>query len=181
VKPQNETPMGHAPPPPGDANAQSSLQLENRRFTYNELVVITNNFERVLGQGGFGKVYNGFLEDGTQVAVKMRSQTSNQGVREFLAEVEFMHACCIEISRLGIQLVIVHCSGSDLNTDSSQDSGVHDRLHQGWGVHGACLRVHVRRHPTRAHCRYTYISVIYDCVSYGVCTSASSNVIIIYL
>jgi hypothetical protein len=91
--PQNETPMGHAPAPlpPGDdayAQAQSSLRLENRRFTYKELEMITNNFQRVLGQGGFGKVYNGFLEDGTQVAVKLRSESSNQGAREFLLEVE---------------------------------------------------------------------------------------------
>ncbi|CAN6341323.1 unnamed protein product [Urochloa humidicola] len=86
VKPQNETPMSHMPT--GDAYPQSSLQLENRRFTYKELEMITNNFERVLGRGGFGKVYDGFLEDGTQVAVKLRSDSSNQGVKEFLAEAQ---------------------------------------------------------------------------------------------
>ncbi|PUZ65105.1 hypothetical protein GQ55_3G196700 [Panicum hallii var. hallii] len=86
VKPQNETPTSHAQP--GDAYHQSSLQLENRRFTYKELEMITNNFQRVLGQGGFGKVYDGFLEDGTQVAVKLRSDSSNQGVKEFLAEAQ---------------------------------------------------------------------------------------------
>lgn len=73
VKPQNET--------------TSSLQLENRRFTYSELETTTNNFQRVLGRGGFGYVYHGIMEDGTQVAVKLRSESSNQGVREFLAEV----------------------------------------------------------------------------------------------
>ncbi|CAL4902173.1 unnamed protein product [Urochloa decumbens] len=89
VRPQNETPMSYAPAPlpPGDVYGQSSLHLENRRFTYKELDMITNNFQHVLGRGGFGKVYNGFLEDGTQVAVKLRSQSSNQGVKEFLSEV----------------------------------------------------------------------------------------------
>lgn len=87
VKPQNETPVSHVPPAAGDEHAQSSLQLQNRRFTYNELQAITNNFEHVLGKGGFGKIYSGFLEDGTQVAVKLGSQTSNQGVKEFHAEV----------------------------------------------------------------------------------------------
>ncbi|TVU20528.1 hypothetical protein EJB05_36741, partial [Eragrostis curvula] len=68
----------------------SSLQLENRRFTYKELEMITNNFQRVLGQGGFGYVYHGLLEDGTQVAVKLRSHSSNQGVKEFLAEAQIL-------------------------------------------------------------------------------------------
>jgi len=87
VKPQNETPASHAPPAGGGSYPQSSLQLENRRFTYKELERITENFQRVLGRGGFGYVYDGFLEDGTQVAVKLRSDSSNQGVKEFLAEV----------------------------------------------------------------------------------------------
>ncbi|KAL6851619.1 hypothetical protein ACP4OV_020183 [Aristida adscensionis] len=86
VKPQNEMPLSHVPA--GGAYAQSTLQLENRRFTYKELETITNNFQRVLGRGGFGLVYDGFLEDGTQVAVKLRSDTSNQGVKEFLAEAQ---------------------------------------------------------------------------------------------
>jgi len=87
VKPQNETPVTHEPPAGGGSYPQSSLQLENRRFTYKELERITENFQRVLGRGGFGYVYDGFLEDGTQVAVKLRSDSSNQGVKEFLAEV----------------------------------------------------------------------------------------------
>ena len=68
----------------------SSLRLENRRFTFKDLKMITNNFQRVIGQGGFGLVYSGFLEDDTQVAVKLRSDSSNQGVKEFLAEVQIL-------------------------------------------------------------------------------------------
>ncbi|WOK91461.1 Receptor-like protein kinase [Canna indica] len=66
------------------------LQLENRQFTYMELDKITYNFKRVLGHGGFGTVYHGYLEDDTQVAVKMRSQSSSQGTKEFLAEVQHL-------------------------------------------------------------------------------------------
>ncbi|RWV94336.1 hypothetical protein GW17_00043136 [Ensete ventricosum] len=65
---------------------EGTLQLENRKFTYIQLQKITNNFGRTLGKGGFGMVYYGQLEDGTEVAVKMLSQTSSQGMKEFLAE-----------------------------------------------------------------------------------------------
>ncbi|CAL9063615.1 unnamed protein product, partial [Musa banksii] len=57
-------------------------------FTYPQLVKVTNNFTTVIGKGGFGNVYHGCLENGIQVAVKLRSQLSPQGVREFLAEVQ---------------------------------------------------------------------------------------------
>uniref|UniRef100_A0A0E0LZ14 Protein kinase domain-containing protein n=1 Tax=Oryza punctata TaxID=4537 RepID=A0A0E0LZ14_ORYPU len=64
-----------------DSYGHGSMQLENRRFTYKDLQKITNNFEQVLGKGGFGYVYYGILEEGTQVAVKLRSQSPNQGVK----------------------------------------------------------------------------------------------------
>ncbi|VAH21457.1 unnamed protein product [Triticum turgidum subsp. durum] len=80
VKPQNET----------TNDGDTSLGLETRQFTYIEIERITNNLRHVLGKGGFGYVYDGFLEDGTQVAVKIRSQSSNQGDKEFLAEVQIL-------------------------------------------------------------------------------------------
>ncbi|XP_003566697.3 putative leucine-rich repeat receptor-like protein kinase At2g19210 [Brachypodium distachyon] len=84
VKPQDLEAMSTASYGGGD---DDSLRIvDNRRFTYKELEMITNGFQRMLGQGGFGRVYDGFLEDGTQVAVKLRSHASSQGVKEFLAE-----------------------------------------------------------------------------------------------
>ncbi|XP_048539209.1 probable LRR receptor-like serine/threonine-protein kinase At1g51880 [Triticum urartu] len=88
VKPQNDPMASYASG--SDVYGDGSLRLESRRFTYEELKMITNNFQRVLGRGGFGYVYDGFLEDGTQVAVKLRSQSSNQGVKEFLAEAHIL-------------------------------------------------------------------------------------------
>ncbi|CAN6359868.1 unnamed protein product [Urochloa humidicola] len=89
AKPQNEKLMtGHVPI--GDEHEDRSLRLQDRRFTYKDLGTITNNFQRVIGRGGFGYVYEGFLEDGTQVAVKLQSQSSNQGAKEFLAEAQIL-------------------------------------------------------------------------------------------
>lgn len=56
-------------------------------FTYKELEKFTDSFKRFIGQGGFGAVYYGRLDDGTEVAVKMRSESSSHGLDEFLAEV----------------------------------------------------------------------------------------------
>ncbi len=60
---------------------------ENRQFTYEELEKFTGNFQRLIGQGGFGCVYHGCLEDNTEVAVKMLSRTTSNGLNGFLAEV----------------------------------------------------------------------------------------------
>ncbi|EEE69542.1 hypothetical protein OsJ_29021 [Oryza sativa Japonica Group] len=63
-------------------------KTENRRFTYEELEKYTDNFERLIGHGGFGQVYYGCLEENIEVAVKMRSESSQHGLDEFLAEVQ---------------------------------------------------------------------------------------------
>uniref|UniRef100_A0A0D9XCU5 Protein kinase domain-containing protein n=1 Tax=Leersia perrieri TaxID=77586 RepID=A0A0D9XCU5_9ORYZ len=61
---------------------------ENRLFTYEELKKLTNNFQRLIGRGGFGSVYYGRLENNREVAVKIRSEYSRQGLHQFLAEVK---------------------------------------------------------------------------------------------
>lgn len=66
------------------------MDTTKRYYKFSEVVKITNNFERVLGQGGFGKVYHGVLNE-DQVAVKILSESSTQGYREFRAEVSFLH------------------------------------------------------------------------------------------
>ncbi|XP_020873138.1 probable LRR receptor-like serine/threonine-protein kinase At4g29180 [Arabidopsis lyrata subsp. lyrata] len=52
------------------------LPSGKRRFTYNEVSSITNNFNKVIGKGGFGIVYLGSLEDGAKIAVKMINDPS---------------------------------------------------------------------------------------------------------
>lgn len=64
-----------------------SITTETKRFTYSEVVALTDNFERVLGEGGFGVVYHGSLNGTQPIAVKLLSQSSVQGYKEFKAEV----------------------------------------------------------------------------------------------
>ncbi|TVU49680.1 hypothetical protein EJB05_01006, partial [Eragrostis curvula] len=64
--------------------------IENRRFTYKELKLMTSNFREEIGRGGFGGVFLGYLENGSPVAVKMHSKTSSQGDKEFLAEAQHL-------------------------------------------------------------------------------------------
>lgn len=67
-------------------NISDSFASKRKQFTYSDILTITNNFEKVLGRGGFGSVFHGYLDD-IQVAVKMLSSSSAQGYKEFLAEV----------------------------------------------------------------------------------------------
>jgi hypothetical protein len=64
-----------------------SIFTQTKRFTYSEVEALTDNFERVLGEGGFGVVYHGILNGTQPIAVKLLSQSSVQGYKEFKAEV----------------------------------------------------------------------------------------------
>ncbi|RWR85094.1 Protein kinase domain-containing protein [Cinnamomum micranthum f. kanehirae] len=64
--------------------------IKARTFTFQDLAAATNNFknESLLGEGGFGRVYKGSLENTNQVvAVKQLDRNGMQGSREFLCEV----------------------------------------------------------------------------------------------
>ncbi|KAF0927288.1 hypothetical protein E2562_031492 [Oryza meyeriana var. granulata] len=107
IKPDNGT-VGYAPKNSGHMHS-SSLRLENRRFTYQELEMITHNFQRELGRGGFGCVYDGFLEDRTRVAVKLMFKTSKQGDKEFLAEAQIL----TRIHHKNLVSMIGYCKDGD--------------------------------------------------------------------
>lgn len=105
---------------------------ENRQFTYEELEKFTDNFQRLIGKGGFGCVYHGCLEDHTEVAVKIHSENSRHGLSEFLAEVlnsvdkeveetleyKFQHHMC----DLHYKCFVPHYTGSELVKGPSQKS-----------------------------------------------------------
>ncbi|PIN14773.1 Serine/threonine protein kinase [Handroanthus impetiginosus] len=66
-----------------------------RIFSFSELKAATRNFrsDTVLGEGGFGKVYKGWLDDKSTVkavAVKKLNSESMQGFQEWQSEVNFL-------------------------------------------------------------------------------------------
>lgn len=63
-----------------------------KTFSLAEMERATNRFHEseVIGEGGFGRVYQGTLEDGSKVAIKVLKRQDHQGGREFLAEVEML-------------------------------------------------------------------------------------------
>ncbi|XP_061353514.1 G-type lectin S-receptor-like serine/threonine-protein kinase At1g11330 [Gastrolobium bilobum] len=88
--------------------SQAKLQ-ELLHFSFEKLATATNYFHlsNKLGQGGFGAVYKGKLQDGKEIAVKRLSRASGQGLEEFMNEVlvisKLQHrnlvkllGCCIE-------------------------------------------------------------------------------------
>ena len=78
---------------------------KNKRFTYSEVMQMTNNFQRVLGKGGFGIVYHGLVNGTEQVAIKILSHSSSQGYKQFKAEVNsHFHHYLIETKASMIQI-----------------------------------------------------------------------------
>ncbi|OMO49820.1 hypothetical protein COLO4_38354 [Corchorus olitorius] len=83
-----------------------------RTFSYGELKAATEDFNPAnkLGEGGFGSVYKGKLDDGRAIAVKRLSVASHQGKSEFVTEIATISAvqhrnlvklygCCIEANK----------------------------------------------------------------------------------
>ncbi|XP_028756224.1 putative leucine-rich repeat receptor-like protein kinase At2g19210 [Neltuma alba] len=69
---------------------EEALQLKTKAVSYSIILRITDNLKNLIGEGGFGKVYYGTLENNVHVAVKLLSQSSMQGFREFRSEVELL-------------------------------------------------------------------------------------------
>ena len=72
-----------------DPNTRDELiDPRNQNFTFLDIQRITDSFNTVIGKGGFGTVYYGYIGN-NQVAVKMLSESSAQGYRQFQAEVSY--------------------------------------------------------------------------------------------
>ncbi|KAL1541201.1 putative serine/threonine-protein kinase pix13 [Salvia divinorum] len=82
---------GGSPSPAAQMLPHPSLRI----FTFAELRAATRNFrsDTVVGEGGFGKVYKGWLDSksgSTVVAVKKLNSESLQGFQEWQSEVNFL-------------------------------------------------------------------------------------------
>ncbi|TKY49014.1 G-type lectin S-receptor serine/threonine-protein kinase [Spatholobus suberectus] len=83
--------------------------MELPLFDLSTIASATDNFSisNKLGEGGFGPVYKGALENGQEIAVKRLSSGSGQGLKEFKNEIKLiaklqhrnlvrLHGCCIQ-------------------------------------------------------------------------------------
>lgn len=61
-----------------------------RKFSYKDTKKATENFNTVIGQGGFGTVYKAKFHDGSGVAVKQMNIVSEKAEDEFCWEIELL-------------------------------------------------------------------------------------------
>ncbi|KAL9236685.1 hypothetical protein vseg_011323 [Gypsophila vaccaria] len=66
--------------------------VEDLKFDFSVIRSATNSFsnDRKLGEGGFGEVFKGKLQNGQEIAVKRLSKNSVQGAKEFKTEVHLV-------------------------------------------------------------------------------------------
>ncbi|XP_027368356.1 putative leucine-rich repeat receptor-like serine/threonine-protein kinase At2g19230 [Abrus precatorius] len=88
---------------------EEQLKSTNQVFSYSEILRITDNFETMIGKGGFGKVYLGTLEGGIRVAVKTLSLPSTQGYKEFQSEAKLL----MHVHHRNVVSLVGYCDEGD--------------------------------------------------------------------
>ncbi|KAK4787702.1 hypothetical protein SAY86_011535 [Trapa natans] len=127
------------------------LEQQTVIFTLKQIEAATADFNQLnkIGEGGFGIVYKGELNDGTPIAVKQLSSKSRQGDREFLNEIGIisclkhpnlvkLYGCCIE----GDQLLLVYEYMENNSLSRALFGPVYQRLHLDWSTrHKICIGI----------------------------------------
>ncbi|KAM0002222.1 putative protein kinase RLK-Pelle-DLSV family [Helianthus debilis subsp. tardiflorus] len=87
------------------SNKKGNIELTV--FRLSTISRATNKFsiENILGQGGFGPVYKGVLEEGQEIAVKRLSKSSKQGLDEFENEV----ICIAKLQHRNLVKLLGYC------------------------------------------------------------------------
>ncbi|XP_059431578.1 putative leucine-rich repeat receptor-like serine/threonine-protein kinase At2g19230 [Corylus avellana] len=115
--------------------AKSNIKSQSRRYSYSEVVSITNNFKTIIGRGGFGSVYLGTLKDDTQVAVKLLSPSSNQGYKEFQAEAQLL----IVVHHRNLVSLVGYCDEGDQKKALIYEYMSNGNLQQQLSVTNTCV------------------------------------------
>lgn len=111
------------------ASSMANYTGTAKTFSLSELERATDNFrpDNVVGEGGFGRVYQGVLDSGIEVAVKVLTRDDHQGGREFIAEVEMLsrlhHRNLVKL--IGICTEEIRCLVYELITNGSVESHLH--------------------------------------------------------
>nr|XP_043617312.1 probable serine/threonine-protein kinase PBL15 [Erigeron canadensis] len=86
---------------------------DSMRFSYSEIHLATNYFseDNLLGEGGYGLVYKGQLNDGQIIAAKVRKQASTQGFEEFNSEIYVLSFA----RHRNIVMLLGYCCKEDIN------------------------------------------------------------------
>ncbi|KAE9605030.1 hypothetical protein Lal_00036894 [Lupinus albus] len=94
-----------------------------RYFTIGEIRASTHNFDEVfiIGIGGFGNVYKGYIDGATPVAIKRLKPGSQQGENEFMNEIEMLS----QLRHLHLVSLIGYCN------ENSEMILVYDFMHRG--------------------------------------------------
>lgn len=72
---------------PMTRTSDSIIEDVVKKYTWEQVLDMTNDLTKAIGKGGFGAVYLGKLENEKEVAVKILDASSQQGITEFLNEV----------------------------------------------------------------------------------------------
>ncbi|CAA7403280.1 unnamed protein product [Spirodela intermedia] len=106
-----------------------------KTFSLGELEKATDNFsfKRVLGEGGFGRVYHGNLEGGLEAAIKLLTREDQNGDREFIAEVEMLsrlhHRNLVKLIGICIE-GRARCLVYEIVRNGSVESHLHGMIHK---------------------------------------------------
>ncbi|KAJ8470547.1 hypothetical protein OPV22_024890 [Ensete ventricosum] len=119
IDPCHQNSVSLLPPPKGVEDLRVIAGYGNvNTFTYSQLSAATKNFrpDQILGDGGFGIVYRGILDENikpgfksTQVAVKKLNPEGVQGDKEWLAEVNYLG----QLSHPNLVKLIGYCCEGD--------------------------------------------------------------------
>uniref|UniRef100_A0A0R0G434 non-specific serine/threonine protein kinase n=1 Tax=Glycine max TaxID=3847 RepID=A0A0R0G434_SOYBN len=83
----------------------SLAQVKKQIYSYSDVLKITNNFNTIIGKGGFGTVYLGYIDD-SPVAVKVLSPSAVHGFQQFQAEVKLL----IRVHHKNLTSLIGYCN-----------------------------------------------------------------------